>query len=52
MTPFYADVLVVGGGPTGLALANALSHLGTTVMLIEANESTSVHTKATNLMQG
>jgi len=49
---FDADVLVVGAGPTGLALSNALNKLGTSLLLIEARETTSIHTKATNLMQG
>lgn len=52
MIDFKADVLVVGAGPTGLALSNALHKLGTSMMLIEAKETTSVYTKATNLMQG
>jgi 2-polyprenyl-6-methoxyphenol hydroxylase-like FAD-dependent oxidoreductase len=46
------DVLIVGAGPTGLALANALDALGTRFVLVEAKEGTSVHTKATNLMPG
>lgn len=52
MISYAADVLVVGAGPTGLALSNALHKLGTSLMLIEVNTSTSIHTKATNLMQG
>ena len=52
MVDFKADVLVVGAGPTGLALANALDQLGVSLMLVEAKAHTSQHTKATNLMQG
>lgn len=52
MITFTSDVLIVGAGPTGLALANALQKLGTSLMIIEATETTSIHTKATNLMQG
>lgn len=52
MDAYEADVLIVGAGPTGLALANALERLGTTYMVIEAKVGTSVHTKATNLMPG
>ncbi len=49
---FDTDVLIVGAGPTGLALGNALSRLGTAFLLVEAKEGTSIHTKATNLMPG
>src|SRR5262245_15486667 len=35
MTPEFVDVLVVGGGPTGLAVANALGMRGLDVALIE-----------------
>ena len=52
MQDFEADVLIVGAGPTGLALANALERLGTSYVVIEAKTSTSIHTKATNLMPG
>lgn len=52
MKNFDADVLIVGAGPTGLALANALARLGTSFEMIEAKETTSIHTKATNLMPG
>ncbi|MEM7797666.1 MAG: FAD-dependent monooxygenase [Chloroflexota bacterium] len=52
MNNFEPDVLIVGAGPTGLALANALARLGTSFEMIEARETTSVHTKATNLMPG
>ena len=52
MVDFRADVLIVGAGPTGLALSNALSRLGNSLMLIESRETTSIYTKATNLMQG
>lgn len=49
---FDTDVLIVGAGPTGLALANALARLGTSFVLVEARAETSIHTKATNLMPG
>ncbi len=52
MQNYEADVLIVGAGPTGLALANALERLGTSYVAIEAKDSTSIHTKATNLMPG
>ena len=52
MKNFDADVLIVGAGPTGLALANALARLGTSFEMIEAKETISIHTKATNLMPG
>ncbi|MEL6573768.1 MAG: FAD-dependent monooxygenase [Pseudomonadota bacterium] len=52
MTEFSSDVLIVGAGPTGLATANALAKLGTSFAIIDAKPSTSVHTKATNLMPG
>lgn len=52
MQEFEADVLIVGAGPTGLALANALQRLGTKYRIIEAKASTSIYTKATNLMPG
>jgi 2-polyprenyl-6-methoxyphenol hydroxylase-like FAD-dependent oxidoreductase len=52
MINYTAEVLVVGAGPTGLALANALHKLGVSLMIVEASETTSIHTKATNLMQG
>jgi 3-(3-hydroxy-phenyl)propionate hydroxylase len=49
---FDADILIVGAGPTGLALSNALARLGSTQVIIEASETVSIHTKATNLMPG
>ncbi|HEV7228030.1 FAD-dependent monooxygenase [Brevundimonas sp.] len=52
MHEYEADVLIVGAGPTGLALANALERLGTSYVVIEAKPGVSVHTKATNLMPG
>lgn len=44
-------VLIVGAGPTGLALANVLVRYGVRVRLIEKRDAPSRHTKATNLMQ-
>lgn len=44
-------VLIVGAGPTGLALANVLVRYGVAVRLIEKRGGLSRHTKATNLMQ-
>lgn len=52
MQKFDADVLIVGAGPTGLALANALQRLDVSYVMIEAKQGTSIHTKATNLMPG
>lgn len=39
--PDYVDVLVVGAGPTGLALANLLGAYGVRTLIIEAHEQTS-----------
>lgn len=43
------DVLVVGGGPTGLTAANLLGTLGISVLLVEQNASTSDEAKAISL---
>ena len=43
------DVLVVGAGPIGLALACHLRQLGLTVRLIEKRAGPSVHSKAIGL---
>ncbi|RJG40588.1 bifunctional 3-(3-hydroxy-phenyl)propionate/3-hydroxycinnamic acid hydroxylase [Mesorhizobium sp. DCY119] len=40
MTRFDADVLVVGAGPTGLALTNLLALAGLSVTLVERNAGT------------
>lgn len=52
MNEYDADVLIVGAGPTGLALANALGQLSISFVIVEAKSETSIHTKATNLMPG
>ena len=44
-----AQVLVVGGGPTGLTAANLLGALGVRVLLVEANDTTSDAAKAISL---
>ena len=44
-----ADVLVIGGGPTGLTVANLLGTLGVPTILIERNASTSNEAKAISL---
>jgi 2-polyprenyl-6-methoxyphenol hydroxylase-like FAD-dependent oxidoreductase len=49
--PADSTVLIVGAGPTGLALANILARYGVAVRLIEKRAALSRHTKATNLMQ-
>jgi 3-(3-hydroxy-phenyl)propionate hydroxylase len=43
------QVLVVGGGPTGLAAANLLGALGVRVLLVERHEGTSDEAKAISL---
>ena len=43
------QVLVVGGGPTGLTAANLLGALGVRVLLLERNTSTSDEAKAISL---
>jgi putative polyketide hydroxylase len=47
MTDIDVPVLVVGGGPTGLALSLALSKAGTGSLLVDKHAGTSVHPKAT-----
>jgi 3-(3-hydroxy-phenyl)propionate hydroxylase len=41
-----ADVLIVGGGPTGMTLANLLGHRGVDVMLVERESGTSDEPRA------
>jgi len=43
------DVLIVGGGPTGLTAANLLGSMGIRVLLVERNPSTSDDAKAISL---
>jgi 3-(3-hydroxy-phenyl)propionate hydroxylase len=42
-------VLVAGGGPTGLTVANLLGHYGIPVVLVERNDTTSNDAKAISL---
>ena len=44
-------VLIVGGGPTGLAASLTLSHLGVPSMLVNKYQGTLEHPKAVALMQ-
>lgn len=44
-------VLIVGGGPTGLAASLTLSHLGVRSMLVNKYPGTLEHPKAVGLMQ-
>ena len=44
-------VLIVGGGPTGLAASLTLSHLGVPSMLVNKYPGTLEHPKAVALMQ-
>lgn len=44
-----ADVLVVGAGPTGLAVANLLAARGVRVLVVERNATTSDEAKAISL---
>ena len=43
------DVLVVGAGPTGLALANVLGQAGASVLVLERNSSTTDEPKAVSI---
>lgn len=45
----HPDVLVVGGGPTGLTVANLLGTFGVQTLLIERNAGTSSEAKAISL---
>jgi 2-polyprenyl-6-methoxyphenol hydroxylase-like FAD-dependent oxidoreductase len=47
MTEVEIPVLVVGGGPTGLALSLALSRAGTASLVVDKHPSTANHPKAT-----
>lgn len=47
--PARVDVLVVGGGPTGLTAANLLGSMGLKVALVERNSTTSDEAKAISL---
>lgn len=40
------EVIVVGAGPVGLALALGLARAGRTVLVLEKNPSTSEHSRA------
>ena len=44
-------VLIVGGGPTGLAASLTLSHLGVPSMLVNKHPGTLEHAKAVGIMQ-
>src|SRR4051794_17441501 len=46
MTSLQTDVIVVGAGPTGLALANALRAYGTDVAVLERRQEPSVESRA------
>ena len=46
MTSLHTDVIVVGAGPTGLALANALRAYGTDVVVLERREEPSAESRA------
>jgi 2-polyprenyl-6-methoxyphenol hydroxylase-like FAD-dependent oxidoreductase len=46
MTSLQTDVIVVGAGPTGLALANALRAYGTDVVVLERREEPSAESRA------
>jgi len=46
MLPDHVDVLIVGAGPTGLALANSLQNAGVDHLLIDALEAGQNHSRA------
>ena len=46
MTSLQTDVIVVGAGPTWLALANALRAYGTDVVVLERREEPSAESRA------
>lgn len=43
------SVLIVGGGPTGLAMSIMLSRLGVSSLLVEKHADTAIHPKATGV---
>lgn len=47
--PEHTDVLIVGGGPTGLTLANLLGGMGVDTMLIERNTTTVQEPRAVSI---
>lgn len=44
--PDEADVVIVGAGPVGLAMGIALAHYGVEVVIVDAAEERSAHSKA------
>ncbi len=49
MTELSCDVVIVGGGPTGLTLANLLGNAGRRVVLVERNPETVRHPRAVSI---
>ena len=49
--PFEIPVLIVGGGPVGLACSLMLTRFGVRSLLVERHPSTSRHPKAMAIMQ-
>jgi monoamine oxidase len=49
MAKVSCDVAIVGGGPTGLTLANLLGQLGVSVMLIEKRNGTVTEPRAVSV---
>src|SRR5579871_1303527 len=48
-TTEHVEVLVVGGGPTGLAIANALGGAGVTVLLVEQDPGVATLPRAVSI---